>query len=85
MSNGAEAQAKQTKKINELIVLSTSRLTDDEKKLRIGIYNYAKNAIAELQAVEKSLTNSTSFGNIRRARSYIQSYAGFLQDLRDAI
>lgn len=85
MSNGAEAQAKQTKKVNELIVLSTSKLTEDEKKLRIGIYNYAKNAIAELQAVEKSLTNSTSFGSIRRARSYVQSYAGFLQDLRDAI
>ena len=85
MSNGAEAQAKQTKKVNELIVLSNATLTEDEKKLRIGIYNYAKNAIAELQAVEKSLTNNTSFGNIRRARSYVQSYAGFLQDLRDAI
>lgn len=85
MSNGAEAQAKQTKKVNELIVLSNSKLSEDEKKLRIGIYNYAKNAIAELQAVEKSLTDSTSFGNIRRARSYVQSYAAFLQDLRDAI
>lgn len=85
MSNSAEAQAKQTKKVNELIVLSNSKLSEDEKKLRIGIYNYAKNAIAELQAVEKSLTDSTSFGNIRRARSYVQSYAAFLQDLRDAI
>lgn len=85
MSNGAEAQGKQTKKINELIVLSNSKLTEDEKKLRIGIYNYAKNAIQELKDVEKSLTNSTSFGNIRRARSYVQSYASFLQDLRDAI
>ena len=47
MSNGAEAQAKQTKKVNELIVLSNATLTEDEKKLRIGIYNYAKNAIAD--------------------------------------
>lgn len=85
MSNGAEVQGKQTKKVNELIVLSNSELTDNEKALRIGIYKYAKNAVQELREVEKSLTNSTSFGNIRRARSYVQSYASFLQDLRDAI
>lgn len=85
MTDGAEAQAKQTQTINELIVLSNTTLTEDEKKLRIGIYNYAKNAIAELQAVEQSLVNAASFSTIRRARSYVQSYAGFLKDLRNAI
>ena len=85
MAGGSEAKAAQTKKVNDLILLANSKLTEDEKKLRIGIYNYAKNAIEELRAVEQSLTSNTNFGNIRRARSYVQSYASFLQDLREAI
>ena len=84
-TNSAEEQAKQISKINNLIVLSNEALTEDEKKLRIGLYNYAKSAIEELREIEKGLTNSASFKNIRRARSFVQSYAGFLLELRDAI
>ena len=84
-TNNAEEQAKQISKINNLIVLSNEVLTEDEKKLRIGLYNYAKSAIEELREIEKGLTNSASFKNIRRARSFVQSYAGFLLELRDAI
>ena len=84
-TNSAEEQAKQVSKINNLIVLSNEALTEDEKKLRIGLYNYAKSAIEELREIEKGLTNSASFKYILRARSFVQSYAGFLLELRDAI
>ena len=75
----------QREKINALSLLAAG-----EKDTRIGIYNYAKQAIEDLKDIEGSLTRKTivghpSFATIRRARSYIQSYAGFIMDMRHAL
>lgn len=80
-----EEISEQREKINTLSLLSNG-----EKDTRIGIYNYAKHAVLDLKDVEGSLNRQTivghpSFAALRRARSYIQSYAGFIMDMRNAI
>jgi len=61
-----------------------------EKDTRIGILNYAQQAIEDLKGIEESMARRTftgmpSFATLRRAKSFIQSYSGFIKDMRNAI
>lgn len=75
----------QRKKIRKL-----SKMTESEKNTRIGLYNYAHQAVDSLKEVRemldrKSITGTPSFATLRLARSYIQSYAGFIKDMRKSM
>jgi len=71
-------------------ISSLEEFEEQEKDTRIGLYNYGIKAIEDLKSVEESLTRRTytglpSFATLRRARSYIQSYSGFIKDMQKAI
>lgn len=84
------ASKDQKDEINGRITDLNKALNDSNYDTRIGIYNYAQQAIKDLQRVQdifdrKTFTGTPSFASLRLARSYIQSYSMFINMMRSAI
>ena len=67
------------------------KFTAEDADTVLGLYEYAKSAISELKELQKEFlsidtkSNSQIFGLLRRARSYVQSYASFIDRVQSAL